>query len=330
MNVAVVGGTGNLGCYLVRRLAEIGHSVTSIQRSASDVSGNVSYRQGDIRYPGQWCESIADAEVVFHLASVTNEASMKTKRDRSRLWEVNVNGLRNVLRACEGSGVKKVVLASSVSVYAEAFTDARENDPLNGSTPYARSKIEMESLVQEQCEAMDIKWTITRLAPIVAPGGAGNINKLARAIFQNRLPVIPYLDSRTSMTSADTAAEGMMRCGFDSRADNKIFNLAEDDEVSIPQLLEWITDGRPELMPRKLPSIIWFPIRLADQCFSILGLWRLLGRESPINRLAVARTVSNEKIKNALDWEIPHRLKQAVSDLVAVEKELMNKEIPPV
>ncbi len=330
MKVVVVGGTGNLGYQLTRELAADGHDVISIQRNDSESYPNVRYQKGDIRYPGKWCESIADAEVVFHLASVTNEASMKTKRDRSRLWEVNVNGLRNVLRACEGSRVKKVVLASSVSVYAEAFTDAREDDPLNGSTPYARSKIEMESLVREQCESIGIKWTILRLAPIVAPAGKGNLNRLSRAVLNRKLPLVPYLDSRTSMVSVDTAAEGMMRCGFDSRADNKIFNLAEDDEISVPQLLGWITDGRPELMPQKLPSIVWYPIRLADQCFSILGLWRLLGRESPISRLAEVRTVSNEKIKNALDWEIPRRLKQAVSDLVAAEKESMNKEIPPV
>jgi len=69
---------------------------------------------------------------------------------------------------------------------------------------------------------------------------------------------------------------------------------------------------------------------LADFATRTIGLWNLLDRESPVNRLDVEKTVSNEKIKNALDWEIPHRLQQAVSDLVDVEKESMNKEIPPV
>jgi len=329
VKIAVIGGSGILGSRLVTRLADSGHSVTVVQRGISDYHVNVHQEMGDIRYPGSWCDYVSSASIVFHLASVTNSGQKMGKGLKSELWQINVEGFKNVLNACESSRVRKIVLASSVSVYSDHFKSAIEDTPLGGKTLYARSKIAMERIFKEQCEAMDIKWTIIRLAPIVAPGGAGNINKLAQAIFQNRLPAIPYLDSRTSMISVNTAAEGMMRCGFDSRADNQVFNLAEDDEVSVPQLLEWITDGRHELMPRKLPSIIWYPIKLADQSFSIFGLWRLLGRESPISRLSVARTVSNEKIKNTLDWEIPHRLKQAISDLVAVEKELMNKEIPP-
>ena len=60
---------------------------------------------------------------------------------------------------------------------------------------------------------------------------------------------------------------------------------------------------------------------LADFAASSIESWNLVGRESPVCRLVSERTVSNVKLKYTLDWEIPDRLKEAVQEIAAAERD---------
>src|SRR5688572_9239488 len=102
--VVVTGGRGFLGRYLVDALVARGDDVTVLDMQAGDESPpreRVRFVRGDLRDGAAVAAACAGAETVFHVASLVRTRTNKVEDVRA----VNVDGTRNVLRACEGAGV---------------------------------------------------------------------------------------------------------------------------------------------------------------------------------------------------------------------------------
>ena len=139
----VTGGSGFVGRHLVDGLVARGDRVRVIDLGAPHRS-DVEHVRADITDGAAIVEAIEGADAVFHNASVVH-----TKQNQKDfVWKVNLEGTRNVMRACQAGQVPKLVYVSSGSVVYEGKDIENGDESLPYSTisqaPYADSKIAAE------------------------------------------------------------------------------------------------------------------------------------------------------------------------------------------
>ncbi len=146
----VTGGAGFIGSHIVDALVERGWSVRVLDDLSSGRRENlthldrrIEFIQGDIRDRAIVERSVGGVEVVFHQAALR---SVPKSFDNPSLYnDVNVSGTLTVLMAARAAGVRRVVVASSSSVYGDTERlPQRESDPAEPISFYAASKLACE------------------------------------------------------------------------------------------------------------------------------------------------------------------------------------------
>lgn len=159
MRIAVTGASGYLGQLLVERLVRerIPDELVGVDIAPSSLpASQLRYRRRDVRDP-DIARDLAGADVVVHLAFV-----VETLRDRKLMYDVNLGGSRNVLRACEQARVPALVVASSVAAYGVQHDRViTESTPLLGDSRsfYAHTK----RLVEEEIDTFEERNPATRV-----------------------------------------------------------------------------------------------------------------------------------------------------------------------
>ena len=122
MNVLVTGGGGFIGSHLAARLASLGHRVRILDNFATGrrsnvvaLDGDIELVEGDVQSYERVHNAIAGCEVVFHQAALPSVP--RSVADPLTSNATNVTGTLNVLLAARDAGVRRVVFASSSSVY---------------------------------------------------------------------------------------------------------------------------------------------------------------------------------------------------------------------
>jgi nucleoside-diphosphate-sugar epimerase len=175
VNILVTGGAGFIGSNLVRCLAASGKRVrvldnlsTGSAENLRDVNGAVDLVLGDIRSPLDTTRAMAGVEIVYHLAALPSVA--RSVSDPSATNEVNVGGTLNVLKACLDAGVRRVICASSSSVYGDTPTLPKHEDmvpmPLS---PYAASKLACEAYCRSFKRSYGLETVSLRFFNVFGP-----------------------------------------------------------------------------------------------------------------------------------------------------------------
>lgn len=199
MKALVTGASGFLGSALTRRLVERGHTVYVLRRPTSrldllgDSADHVEHRIGDILDSDSLLAAMEGVEVVYHTAAFVGFGP----GNRDLLYRINVEGTRNVVNAALTSGIKRLVVTSSMAAFGrpEVATDPiDENAQWHASknnSPYARSKhlaeLEVFRGIGEGLDAV-----IVNPALIFGPGRPGeNTRLIIDAIRQRKVPAFP-------------------------------------------------------------------------------------------------------------------------------------------
>jgi nucleoside-diphosphate-sugar epimerase len=143
MRVVVTGGSGLAGRAVVAHLVEHGCGVTNVDLAPGDSSA--PFRRVDLTDLGQTYGALRDAEAVVHLAAIPRPSFDVPEV----VFHTNVMATFNVLEAASALGIRRVVVASSVSVlgfpfferpFAPAYVPIDEAHPLLPQDAYALSK----------------------------------------------------------------------------------------------------------------------------------------------------------------------------------------------
>ena len=149
----VTGAAGFIGSNLVQELLSLGQHVVGLDNFSTghqynldeavaanaDTTGSFRFVEGDIRDPGACGEACAGADVVLHQAALASVP--RSIADPVSSTQVNVDGFLNVLVAARDASVRRVVYASSSSVYGDATTIPQvENVTGEVLSPYAATK----------------------------------------------------------------------------------------------------------------------------------------------------------------------------------------------
>jgi nucleoside-diphosphate-sugar epimerase len=151
MRVLVTGGAGRLGRWALRELVEHGHEVVGadrvLPRAGEDrlVSDTVRFREVDLADVGQVAGAMAGCDAVVHLGAIP----APYRHPDEVVFANNTRATFGVLQAAALLGVRKAVIASSVSALGTAYAvspfmplhaPVDEEHPLLGQDPYALSK----------------------------------------------------------------------------------------------------------------------------------------------------------------------------------------------
>jgi NADH dehydrogenase len=154
MNVLVAGGTGFIGTNLVSELDDRDHDVTVLARNPdeADLSEEVGSVRGDVTAYDSIQKAFEEQDVVVNLVSLS--PLFKPSGGKSH-EEVHLGGTRNVVRAAEDHGVRKIVQMSALGA-----------DP-DGPTEYIRAKGQAEQVVGDS----ELASTIFRPSVVFGDGG---------------------------------------------------------------------------------------------------------------------------------------------------------------
>ena len=123
MKILITGGMGFIGLYLVDYLLKKGNKITVLDNFSNSNKTSIERIQneklriieGDIRKNDDINNSIKNQEIVIHLAAkISVDESIESPNET---FDVNVNGTKNILKACEENNIKKLIVASSAAVY---------------------------------------------------------------------------------------------------------------------------------------------------------------------------------------------------------------------
>ena len=170
MRVLVTGGAGFIGSNLVRALLARGDEVrvldnfsTGNRANLADLTQDVELVEGELRSYERVHNAVREVEVVFHLGALGSVP--RSVQDPLTSSAVNVEGTLNVLLAARDEGVRRVVFASSSSIYGnQAELPLRESMAPDPISPYGVAKLAAErycvsfSRVYDALEAVVLRY----------------------------------------------------------------------------------------------------------------------------------------------------------------------------
>ena len=166
MRIAITGASGFIGTELLSLLKETDNTVVALTRGSSDAEdeAQVLWRTTDYSKESL-TEVLAGTDTVVHLAGVRG-----TTPDPAD-YVINEEMTESILAAMAVAGVKRIVFASTISVYDdETLIPWTEETPLKGRTAYGDSKIRCEKLIRKYADECGFTYGIVRIAQVLGLG----------------------------------------------------------------------------------------------------------------------------------------------------------------
>jgi UDP-glucose 4-epimerase len=245
----VTGGAGLVGSHIVDELVKEGAQIVvydSMIRGTPEhldwarENGRVEIIEADLRDQRALREALQDVDYVVHQAAAWLRMCQETPR---LSLEVNIAGTFALLEACVEAGVKKVVAASSSSVYGEGlYLPTDENHPLNNDLFYGASKIANEQHYRAFHKKYGLNFVAFRYLNVYGPRQPYNAAYMDVIMhFLNRIdagepPVVRGDGSATVdlVYAGDVARANVM--ALKSDVTNEFFNVASGVEMTVKEL----------------------------------------------------------------------------------------------
>lgn len=170
--IIITGGAGFIGSHIVDELILMGHEVHIVDDMSAGKEENINEKaimhKVDIRDKDKLIDIFKRAEYVFHEAAMPRvQYSIENPIETN---DINVNGLLSVLEACRLNGVKRLVFASSSSIYGEPeVLPTSEEMPINPMSPYASHKYIGEVYLQLYAKIYGLETVCLRYFNVYGP-----------------------------------------------------------------------------------------------------------------------------------------------------------------
>ena len=235
-------------------------------------------------------------DVVFHAAGKAHSVP-KTEAEKRLFFDVNLQGTKNLCTALEQSGIPKAfIFISTVAVYGcDSGENITEEHPLNGTTPYALSKIKAEKYLEGWCAMHNVKLSILRPSLIAGPNPPGNLGAMIRGIRNGKYLSIAGGKARKSVLMVQDIAN-LLPMLIEKGG---IYNVCDSYQPSFRELEMVICKQLNKKRPISIPYWLAKSMAVIGDC---------LGEKAPINSLKLRKitsslTFSNEKAVRELKWK---------------------------
>lgn len=235
-------------------------------------------------------------DTVLHAAGKAHVVP-KTEIEKQLFYDVNLNGTKNLCKALEASGIPKAfIFVSTVAVYGCDFGEnISEEHTLNGTTPYADSKIKAEAFLTDWCTQHNVVLGIIRPSLIAGPNPPGNLGDMIRGIKTGKYLSIAGGKARKSVLMVQDIANLIPLLA----EKGGVYNVCDDSQPTFRNLETIICRDLNKSLPLSIPFFVAKALALIGNC---------LGKKAPIDTLRLKKiteslTFSNTKAKRELGWQ---------------------------
>ncbi len=251
MRIFITGIAGFIGSNLARGALERGHEVAGIDDFATgneenirDIKNKIKFVRGSILDTNKLNEAMGGYDYVLHEAAIPSVP--RSIQDPVTTSNVNVIGTLNVLVAARDAGVKRVVLASSSSLYGDTPTlpkhEKMEPKPLS---PYAVSKLTNELHARQFYELYGLETIALRYFNVFGPHQdpkseySAVIPKFITRLLADSQPTIygDGMQSRDFTYVKDVLAANLSALTASKQACGKAFNIAGGKRITLNELV---------------------------------------------------------------------------------------------
>lgn len=235
-------------------------------------------------------------DVVLHACGKAHVVP-KTEAEKQAFFDVNYTGTKHLCEALEKVGVPKALaFISTVAVYGCDYGDLiTEAHPLNGDTPYAKSKIMAEEYLTEWCKKNNIILGILRPSLLAGKGAPGNLGAMVNGVRKGFYMNI----AGGKVIKSILMAEDIARILPTLVEKGGTYNVCDTRQPSFGELSISVAKQMGKGKPMNIPYwMAWCMAKVGD----------LLGSKAPINsykleKMTKSLTFSNEKARKELGWE---------------------------
>ena len=237
--VLVIGGAGYIGSVLVRRLLDDSYKVIVLdsllygEKSIADLYTHSDFEliRGDVRNTEVLMSALKDVDSVIHLGEIVGDPACSLNDNFT--VDVNFMATKNITEICLLYGIRRLIFASSCSVYGISDRILSEESDLNPVSLYARCKIESERVILSHATD-NFSPTILRLATVF---GASNrprfdlvVNLLtAKAILDGEISLFGGKQWRPFVSVKDVVrAITCILKSHEEKVGGQIFNVGAD------------------------------------------------------------------------------------------------------
>ena len=235
-------------------------------------------------------------DVVLHAAGKAHVVP-KTDAEKQAFYDVNYVGTIHLCDALERVGVPKaLIFISTVAVYGCEFGDMiTEEHPLEGTTPYADSKIKAEKYLASWCKNHGVVLSILRPSLLAGRKAPGNLGAMVDGIKKGYYMNI----AGGKVVKSILMAEDIARLLPLLEEKGGIYNVCDTRQPSFGEISESVARQLGKHKPMSIPY--WLA-----RCMARVG--DMLGGKAPINsykleKMTKSLTFCNEKARRELGWE---------------------------
>lgn len=281
------GGSGFLG-HNIRPILDKKYKVTTCGiTSEDDIKVNLAK---DIPQLDQYYD------VVLHACGKAHTVP-KTEAEKQMFFDVNYQGTINLCSALEKIGTPKaLIFISTVAVYGCEYGDlVTEEHPLEGHTPYAKSKIMAEEYLSKWCQKNNVKLGILRPSLLAGKNAPGNLGAMVNGVKKGFYMNIAGGKVVKSILMAEDIANLVPLL----EEKGGVYNVCDTNQPSFGQLSESVAKQLGKGKPLNIPYwMAWCMAKVGD----------LLGNNAPINsykleKMTKSLTFSSGKVRKELNWE---------------------------
>ena len=254
MSVYVVtGGGGFIGSHIVEELLRRNETVriidnfsTGKRENVQPFAGRAEVIEADLAEAPTLGQFLKGADYVIHQAAIPSVP--KSMIDPVKSHNANVNGTLKLLVACRDAGVKRVVYASSSSLYGDSPTlPKHEEMKPNPLSPYGAQKLFGEMYCQVFTRAYGLETVALRYFNVFGPRQdatsqySGVLALFIPAVLQGKKPTIygDGLQSRDFTYVKNVADANLLACTVPGVA-GQVFNIACGDRITVNSMLQQI------------------------------------------------------------------------------------------
>ncbi len=315
MKVFVTGGTGFIGSHLVDALIkDPSNEVKCLVRSNLKwlKNKNITPVKGDLHDIPALRKGLEGSDVLFHLAAL-----VKAPR-REMFSNVNVDATESIIRCAQKTGVKKMVILSSLAAVGPSFSrPVTENDPLMPVSMYGESKKEMEEMIARVAGPED-SITILRPPAVFGPREE-QIYSFFKIATRGICPIVGgNSNTRISMVHVSDVVQGLLLAAKKAEPGLKTYFVSSEDVYTWRQIKE----ATGAALGKKLITLPVAPgiVHVAGTIMESFGA--LIGRYPDMNKdkareMTLEWTCSVDKIRQDLGYRQRFNLEDGIADTVS-------------
>ena len=235
-------------------------------------------------------------DIVLHACGKAHVVP-RTEAEKQAFYDVNYTGTVHLCEALERVGVPRaLVFISTVAVYGcDSGEMITENHPLNGDTPYAKSKIMAEKYLTDCCAKNGVVLGILRPSLLAGKNAPGNLGAMVKGIQKGYYMHIAGGKVKKSILMAEDIARIMPKL----IERGGIYNVCDTYQPTFGEIAQSVAK---QLGGKHVINIPYW------MAFCMAKVGDLMGSRAPINSLKLKKiteslTFDNAKARKELGWE---------------------------